>query len=250
MPIAADKSDRYHGDGRITLSGDTTLTNDQQLDGTLLFEGTLSEPATVTFQEQIGGWWYVHNGTAGGHAIIVRGTSGLSVMVLAGTTAQILYLRGIGIVQIESNAASFRGQPYASTEAHEGHTLRYTGGVWVATPAVKKVRYITTTGAPLSLDPDLDEVLCVQTSLEAFGGGDGVQLELPPLNGITPVGKEFTIVDSDGNAGECPITLHAQGANKIRWQGGLVSSVGIGVNLGYATLINANGLWLVTSQMF
>src|SRR5574343_1556985 len=68
MPIFIEKASRYHGENRITLSGNRSLSEWEQIDGTLIFEGVLTANATVKLVDQIGGYWFVKNSTSGGRS--------------------------------------------------------------------------------------------------------------------------------------------------------------------------------------
>lgn len=230
MSIFIEKASRYHGENRITLSGNRSLSEWEQIDGTLIFEGVLTANATVKLVDQIGGYWFVKNSTSGGYDVIMSSTNGASVSIKSGDFVLIVFLRGVGLVAVQGSAVYFRDQPYSTAVAGNGQIMTYMSSQWVADYPRRTVRTITGTGSQNVIASD-DLILCSGTLTAT------VTLNLPDAN-LVGDGRVFTIRDI-GDAGANTLYMDGYGSQQI--DGGLTAE--ITTSQGSISILASGGHW-------
>jgi hypothetical protein len=98
---------RTGGHTKLTLTdSNRTITNEEAYASALKFEGTLSAVRTVTFPACPGFAWKVHNATAGGYALTLRGPASDTVSVPNGSSLEVYYDPDTGFKTFSASAVS------------------------------------------------------------------------------------------------------------------------------------------------
>lgn len=236
MSIFIEKSSRYHGEKRITITGNRSLSDWEQIDGTLIFEGVLTANATIKMTDQIGGYWFIKNSTSGGYSLVLTSAGGASITVQNGDFVAVVFLRGVGLQAIQGNAVYFRDQPYSGAVPGIAQIMTYGSGTWYADRPRTVTRVVTGTGAQ-TVDPQ-DHVLLVSGTSTAT-----VTLNLPDAN-LAGDGAVFVIRDI-GDAGAHTLTIDAYGAQLIDG----AATAEITTSQGALSIVAHNGHWYSTSKI-
>jgi len=235
MNIFINKASRYHGENRITLSGVRSLSEYEQIDGTLIFEGTLAANATVRLVDQVGGYWFVKNDTIGGYSIVLSASNGSSVTIPNGAFVCVVFLRGVGIKAIESNAIYFRDQPYASASANDGQSMRYSSGSWSADYPRQTVRSSAASSVSVAAS---DDVLLLSGSATS-----DVAVQLPNVS-LVGTGRVLSVKDLSGNASAHPITISAYAGQDIDG----ASTFILDINSSSVQIVSRSGGWSILTS--